>query len=161
MKTLKILFLGISLVLISCSGGEYFNGDDIITDWIDGEDENEHYEYEIHMFPPEWIFGRYYAETNDYWYYHEFNNFYISRVDIDDPYPHDLNAQLSLIRYNKHVWSLIEQTSTETTYFYSIRENIPNSPVYSNYYQKISNDSLISIYTHEGEDTIIKYGKRH
>ena len=56
MKTFNIIYLGLCTILLSCTGGEYFDGSDIFTEAI-YDVADIHYDNNTYFTPPEWIIG--------------------------------------------------------------------------------------------------------
>jgi len=163
MKTLKILFLGISLVLISCTGGEYFDGNDVITKSVedlfdsfdDVFDDSQYYDNKTYFNPPEWIIGTWYYE-NDAYLGLRFtdSNVYEFWFTITT----SKNKVLNYIENGEKKYSLYEETATDSTYYFRITNNFDSNYFKDYVYQKVSNDSLIHTYSdHNDKHFTSKY----
>jgi hypothetical protein len=163
MRLFKILFLGFCIVLFSCGDEEYFDGDDIFTD-LTTNLVNEHYDNKTYFNPPEWIIGR--------WYSNEYDKSRIQFTQNNVIHRHfgygnrwhnyDYNEQLNKIRWGDYSWLLIEETATDSTYFFSKMKNDRQKFIYNQLFQKISNDSIIQIYSSDssdGRNDTIRYGR--
>ncbi|WP_370476561.1 hypothetical protein [Tamlana flava] len=159
MKALKILFITFSVAIFSCTGGDIFEGDDIINAFV-WDLADVHYDNKTYFSPPEWIRGIWYS-NDDYWYAVQF-----TQNDVINYYSKggsSTNKILNSISWGDYDKLLLEEIATDTTYYYSIRhekDRINGSkPVYNTLYQKISNDSIL--YTLSGANSgTRKYGKR-
>ena len=154
MRTLKILFLAICSVLISCT-------DDIITEAINEtafEQENE-----IYLFPPDWIIGNWYSEIDSVGTKRAIlfkendvieTTLYSSGYKITE----SLNSRLNEIFWSTHNYLLLEETKTDSTYFISMRKGYTDT--YNRLYEKMPSDSLIRIFSSEEQNYILKFGRR-
>ena len=136
MKAIKILFLGFCTFLLSCSGGEYFSEetifDELIIDLV-----NEHYDNKTYFNPPEWIIGTWYSnEYNKVRVQFKQNNVIVRHFGYGNRWhTNDYNKMLNQIRWGEYSKSLIEETATDTTYFFSIMHNSTSGKPIYNYWQ--------------------------
>ena len=61
----------------------------------------------------------------------------------------------------EYYYSLIEETATDTSYFFSIKHNYADGEIENTLYQKIPNDSLLETFTDLEYNITRKYGKRY
>jgi len=147
MKTLKILSLGIFTVLISCGPSEYNGGNNILNDWgedfIDGIIITDNLDNKKYFNPPEWIMGTWYYENHD-----GELGVHFSESDVIDLFygiPASHNTILNIMINGKKKYSLNEEVTTDSTYFFSILKNIDPNYIDNYLFKKISNDSIIEI----------------
>ncbi|WP_242083225.1 hypothetical protein [Aestuariivivens sediminis] len=165
MKALKLVFLGMSLVLFSC-GGEYFDGDDIVTESLedfisdivnDVEDalNSGTYDNKTYFNPPEWIIGNwYYDQDRILGFGFTESNFYEYFFTIT----FSNNKYLNYIENGEKKYSLDEETATDSTYYFEIINNFDFDDFCTYVFQKISNDSLNYTYSHnDGTHSNRKY----
>lgn len=158
MKALRILSLGIFTILLTCTveGNPFDSG--ATYDW---KARDPHYGNDTFFTPPEWIKGVWYADST--------NAIKFTNTDIINYHWDKIkgwvgsskNRQLNFIEWGEHKYSFLEETITDTTYYFSYEKKIWGSnPVYNTLYQKIPNDSLICRRSGETNWTT-KYGKRN
>lgn len=159
MRIFKILLVGMCIVSFSCEGG-----DDIITEALNNaaiDQDNKTY-----FTPPDWIIGTWYSETDSIgnWSGVKFTN--IDVIEFGCTYAghcvnNSNNKMLNKILWGEHQYTLLEETATDTSYFFSIRNNHPfYYDTYNKLFQKISNDSLIRSFSNNNSSYTTVYERR-
>ena len=163
MKTLKILLIGISTVLLSCGPSELNYGNDKISETLedfiddinDALNDSQSYDNKTYFTPPEWIIGDWYDENDTFfWLRFTESNVYSNWLTIKQ----SKNKVLNYMENGKKKYSLDEETATDSTYYFRIINNFDHNDFDNYLFQKVSNDSLIYTFsTNDGEGFTKKY----